>query len=147
MSLNLTQASHEWATRPADQRFTSLTALNAFTSMSRRHSVTKVVANRALEFAPDAHDKQHKGIQVSSWPNGVPHAMTHHSFGQLSYLAGAPASYMRTLPAEIVADCLNFGMKFNRKVDDIGVLLTRMPNESGFIRRTARTTAASGTPT
>ena len=50
---------------------------------------------------------------------------THWSFGQIAGLVGAPANYLRDLPAPIVADCVNYGLRFNRNVDDLGILLTK----------------------
>ena len=38
--------------------------------------------------------------------------------------AGAPAAYLRGLPAPLAADCMNYGLK-SRDVEDIGVLLRR----------------------
>jgi hypothetical protein len=55
-------------------------------------------------------------------PNGVPVAPTHWAFGQLAQRSGAPASYLRDLPAPLAADCINYGLT-TRSVEDIGVLL------------------------
>ena len=44
-------------------------------------------------------------------------------------LAGAPAGYLRTLPAPMAADCLNYGVQIARDVEDVGVLVTT--EESG----------------
>jgi hypothetical protein len=51
------------------------------------------------------------------------YAPTHWAFGQLAALAGAPAGYLRTLPSEMAADCINYGMQFKRDIEDVGVLL------------------------
>src|SRR6185436_7630860 len=37
--------------------------------------------------------------------------MTHWSFGQLATIAGAPPSYLRTLPAAIASDAINYGLR------------------------------------
>src|SRR6185436_11212600 len=37
--------------------------------------------------------------------------MTHWSFGQLATIAGAPPSYLRTLPAPIASDAINYGLR------------------------------------
>ena len=39
---------------------------------------------------------------------------THWSFGQISSLAGAPAGYLRDLPAPLAADCVKWGLLENR---------------------------------
>jgi hypothetical protein len=45
----LTQAHRQWASRPADERFTSLTDLQAFAALSRQTSRSKVVSTREIE--------------------------------------------------------------------------------------------------
>src|SRR6201987_5881290 len=56
-------------------------------------------------------------------------ALTHWSFGQLCSLASpsnSPASYFRdtNMPAPVIADCLNYNLRFTRGVEDVGILLT-----------------------
>jgi hypothetical protein len=118
----LTQASHQWATRPDDQRFTSLTELDAFCKSRRAHSRDSVVSSRKLEAIPVSNDASHKGLVIVG-PKGTPVNPTHWSFGQLASRGDAPASYLRTLPAPLAADCINFGLKVRRDVEDVKVLL------------------------
>jgi hypothetical protein len=55
--------------------------------------------------------------------------LTHWSFSQLCTYADAPASYMRTLPAELAAKCLNTGLE---KYSDANVqLLFHKNDDSG----------------
>ena len=117
----LMQASHQWATRPADQRFLDLNELLARTQQGKNQSTGKVVATKQLHFEPM---DDHKGLKIVG-QNGVPADVTHWSFGQLAGLAKAPAGYLRELPAELVADNLNYGLRFRREIDEVGVLLTR----------------------
>ena len=118
----LTAASRQWATRPNDQRFTSLTTLLDRVRAERGNSVSKTVSTRVFEVQPVGED--HKGLQIVG-QNGTPASMTHYSFGQLAGLAGAPAGYLRTLPSEIAADNINYGLRFNRAAEDVKVLLTK----------------------
>ena len=120
---NLMQASRQWASRPDDERFTSLTALHNHTLTQRHQSAAKVVSSRALEFRPAQSDALH-GLEVFG-PNGVGFEPTHWSFGQLAALAQAPAGYLRTLPAPIAADNLTYGLRFARDIEEVGVLLRR----------------------
>jgi hypothetical protein len=116
----LMQASRQWASRPADERFTSLTDLNAHCQYLRDHSRSVVLANRDLTIeAPDVET-----ISITG-PNGHAYEPTHAAFGQLATLAGAPAGYLRTLPAPMAAACVEYGLKYNRAVEDMGVLITR----------------------
>lgn len=42
--------------------------------------------------------------------NSPPAKLSHWAFGQLCYSVGAPAKYLRTLPAEMARDCLSHGL-------------------------------------
>lgn len=128
--MELMQASRQWSSRPADQRFESLTLLHDYVKSVRGNSHAKVLSSRQISCAPlklDTHDLpgepgyDHKGL-VCIGPNGGPVNVTHWSFGQLAQRAGAPAGYLRTLPSEMAADCINFGIQ-QRDAEDIGVLL------------------------
>lgn len=117
----LMQASQQWASRPTDQRFLDLNELLARTQQGKQQSTGKVVATKQLHFEPM---EDHKGLKIVG-QNGVPADVTHWSFGQLAGLAKAPAGYLRELPSELVADNLNYGLRFRREIDEVGVLLTR----------------------
>jgi hypothetical protein len=120
---SLMQVSHQWATRPADERFTSLPELLNKVDGQRQRSSSTVVSSRQIKVQPAAADER-KGIEIVG-RNGQSAIPTHWSFGQLASLSGAPASYLRKLPAPLVADCVNYGLRFNRDAEDIGLLLTR----------------------
>ena len=119
----LMHASRQWASRPDDQRFLSLTELHDTVSRGRANSKATALSTRQIEVQP-ANDDQMKGIQIVG-PNGGVTTPTHWSFGQLAGLAKAPAGYLRNLPAPIVADCMNYGLRFNRDAEDVGLLLTK----------------------
>lgn len=117
----LMQASRQWASRPSDERFTSLTALRDHTKALRANSAQKVISTKSLRAAPMADDT--RALAVLG-PNGVPVAPTHWAFGQLAQRSGAPASYLRDLPAPLAADCINYGLT-EKGPEDVGVLLRR----------------------
>lgn len=123
--MELMQASRQWSSRPADQRFTSLTDLDAFTREQHDHSRALNVSSRALKVEPAMGDEM-RGVQITG-ANGVPYHPTNWSFGQLAGLVGAPAGYLHKLPAPIVADCLNVGLR-QRSAEDVGVLLRKNGN-------------------
>lgn len=128
MSQVLTQASHQWATRPDDERFTSLTSMLKHFGRVRQESKAVVVPSKRINLVPE---QDNLGLQVTG-PNGHGYAPTNWAFGQLAALAEAPAGYLRTMPAPIVADCLNYGLQFKRAIEDVGVLLQR--NSSDVLR-------------
>lgn len=117
----LMQASRQWATRPDDQRFTSLDELLAHTRHQREISKSTAVPSRALRAAPIEDDEDRKSLVVLG-PDGSPSVPTNWSFGQFAQRVGAPAGYLRQLPADIAADALNYGL-FKRDVEDTGILL------------------------
>ena len=130
----LTQASRQWASRPADERFTSLLAMRDSMEQAKRNSRQTVSASRWLAACPvgDSHGE----IEIIGRGGGRA-APSHWAFGQLAALAEAPAGYLRTMPSEIVADCINYGLQYKRQVEDVGVLLTR--SRSGDVAMRAAT--------
>lgn len=119
----LTAASRQWFSRPDDQRFTSLDELLEFTRHQREISHGAVTESRSLRAVPTFgdDDPERKGLTIVPTRDDQPLAPTHWAFGQLCSLLGAPASYLRTLPAPIVADNLNYGA-FSRDIESIGTL-------------------------
>lgn len=118
-----TTVSRQWATRPDDERFTSLTALGAHQRYLRERSVARDISTKRFAVQPVPTDDM-RSLQVIG-PNGHPAAMTHYAFGQLASLAGAPGGYLRSLPAPLAADNLNYGLKVARDVEDVKVLLRK----------------------
>jgi hypothetical protein len=116
----LTQASAQWASRPADQRFLSLPDMLKRMDYVRDHSHASIVSSRSIACEPAGAD--HRGMVVLG-PDGAPYAPTHFSFGQLAQLAEAPAGYLRTLPSELASDALNYGLGFKRGAEEVGMLL------------------------
>lgn len=117
----LTQASHQWATRPADERFLSLDDMESHFRTIRSQSRAVVVPSRRVHARPLPDNK---GLEIAG-PDGNGYAPTNWAFGQVAQLAGAPAGYLRTLPAPIAADCVNYGLQYERDIEDVGFLLQR----------------------
>jgi hypothetical protein len=64
----LMQASNQWATRPADQRFTSMLELNAFLQASRAVSSARTVSSRRLQAAPVEGSHNALGFRWHKFP-------------------------------------------------------------------------------
>lgn len=120
----LMQASNEWMKRPADERFVDLPSLHAKVSHARHNSVQRTVSTRQINVTPHAADPI-RGITVENETSLID--PTHWSFGQLASLSGAPASYLRKLPSPIVADAMNYGLRFNRDAEEVKLLATETP--------------------
>jgi hypothetical protein len=114
----LMQASRNWMSRPDEERFTSLPAMLKASEDRRGRSLERVIPNRKIEARPVEGDKAALALVV----NGVPTLPSHWAFGQMAALVGAPASYLRTLPPEMTADCLNYGLLKQRQVQEVGTL-------------------------
>lgn len=117
----LMQASRQWSSRPDDERFTSLLDMHDHFVTVREQSRGVVVPTRRIQAVPTPDNK---GLEIVG-PNGHAYAPTHFAFGQLAQRAEAPAGYLRTLPAPIAADCVNYGLQYKRDIEDVGVLLQR----------------------
>lgn len=126
---NITTAARQYATRPADQRFTSLDALLAYKTATALNSRAVTLPSSALRVAPSAETAD--STLLVSGANGTGYEPTHWAFGQLAQLAGAPAGYLRTLPAPIAADAVNYGLRFNRQAENVAVLLQRPVTADG----------------
>ena len=99
-------AHREWATRPPDERYASVHAL--YEAARARRSRLEERPIETGEFRTEATDADDLVIRETS---GRTAALTHWSFGQLATIAGAPPSYLRTLPAEIASSALNDGLR------------------------------------
>jgi hypothetical protein len=120
----LMDCNKQWASRPAEERFTSLHSMLAAAEAQRAISRAKVVSSRALRAVPVEGATANDWGLVIEGPSGAQVAPTHWAFGQACSLAGAPAGYVRGLPAPLAADCLNWGLQVDRDIEDVGVLLT-----------------------
>lgn len=117
----LMTASRQWATRPDDERFTSLDELLVHVRRQKEISRAFCSPSRKLLAQPDQDDHSRKGLHILDHTSDEPMVPTHHAFNQICSLMGAPAGYLRTLPADLVADNLNYGA-YSRNVSDVGVL-------------------------
>ena len=92
-------ASRQWSSRPADERYTSLADLHADT-IARREQSTEFVTSLADLAVSSAGGLRINGMRASN-----------HAFSQVAQLAGAPVSYLRTLPADLAAQCMTSSLR------------------------------------
>src|SRR5207249_3940144 len=105
----------------------------------RERSRASVESTRALTVVPKESDPLHRGLYLSIERGplaGQLLAPTHQAFGQICSLAAtpSPASYFREsrVPSEIIADALNYNLRFTREVEDVGVLATIGDEDNGL---------------
>jgi hypothetical protein len=99
-------AHREWATRPPDERFASVSAL-CEAARARRARTEEQIAE-AHQIRTDAETDDALVLRDAS---GRTSALTHWSFEQLAAIAGAPPKYLRTLPAPIASSAINVGLQ------------------------------------
>lgn len=110
-----------WTRRPSDMQLGDVQELATFKTGQREASRAVVIPSRHLRAEPILDDPQRKALAIVG-PGDVATTPTHWSFGQVANLVGAPPSYLRNLPADIAADCLNYGI-YRRNVEDVGALV------------------------
>lgn len=102
----LLNASNQWATRPADERFWTVEEMaaqcKAWKDASREDRVdlgkVSIVNNSGR-------------MLITGGGMKGPGEFSHYSFGQLCRVAGAPSDYLRGLDGDLAAQCLNSGLR------------------------------------
>ena len=91
------RVSSEWFNRPDDERYLSLTDLHNSVKRRSERSKTRIVESEAIRVEATRDNPERLTLML---PDAhAPVAPTHWSFGQLASLVGAPATYLRQLPA------------------------------------------------
>ena len=104
MTTNLSQASAQWASRPADQRFKTLSDLRY--SLHERRMVSR---STDLDITQIRAEARNGTIVLNSAIAAC--EPSHWAFGQFSTMIGAPSNYLRKLPTNLAVDCINDGIK------------------------------------
>lgn len=110
--MNLFQATQQWATRPADERFWTLDELLETTTRFHLEAVEALVPVSSLRIEAgflDDHGDERPDLHIVG-SAGMRAGFTNYSFGQLCQTARAPANYLRTLPPDLAATNLNHGL-------------------------------------
>jgi hypothetical protein len=106
------RVSSEWFSRPDDERYLSLTELYDTVKARAERATARTVESRAVRVEANREDTERLSLIVPG--QDEPIAPTHWSFGQLCSLVGAPASYMRQLPAPLAGINLQHGLLSHR---------------------------------
>jgi hypothetical protein len=106
------RVSSEWFSRPDDERFLSLSDLARTVRERSERSRTRVVESALIHVEANRQDAERLALILPGAE--APVAPTHWSFGQLASLVGAPAAYLRQLPAPLAAINLQYGLTSNR---------------------------------
>ncbi|MCA3586379.1 MAG: DUF932 domain-containing protein [Methylocystis sp.] len=106
------RVSSEWFSRPDDERFLSLDELMASVRGRAERSTTRTVDSAVVRVEASREDPERLALILPG--ADAPVAPTHWSFGQLASLVGAPASYLRQLPAALAGINLQYGLSSHR---------------------------------
>ena len=106
------RVSSEWFSRPADEQFLSLSELFASVRGRAERSRTRTVESAAIRVEASRDNTDRLALMLPG--SETPVAPTHWSFRQLAALVGAPAAYLRQLPAPLAGINLQYGLTAHR---------------------------------
>lgn len=109
---NIGRVSSEWYSRPDDEKFLSLDDLYENVRRRADRARTRIVESRDVRVEASMDNAERLSLIVPG--EAEPIAPTNWSFGQLSSLVGAPASYLRGLPAALAGINLQHGLLSHR---------------------------------
>lgn len=109
---NVSRVSSEWFSRPDDERYLSLSELYDSVRTRADRATTRVVESKAVRVEARSDDPERLSLIVPGEERPI--APTNWSFGQLASLVGAPASYLRTLPAALAGINMQHGLLAHR---------------------------------
>lgn len=109
---NIGRVSSEWFSRPDDERYLSLTELYDAVKSRADRAKARTVESRAVRVEASRDNAERLSLIVPGQEQPI--APTHWSFGQLCSLVGAPATYMRQLPAPLAGINLQHGLLSHR---------------------------------
>ncbi len=106
------RVSSEWFSRPGDERFLSLTDLYDTVRSRAERAHARTIESAAIRVEATRDNAERLELLVPGQRQAI--APTHWSYGQLCSLVGAPATYMRQLPAPLAAINLQHGLLNHR---------------------------------
>jgi hypothetical protein len=104
----VSRVSSEWFLRPDDERFLSLGDLARSVRARSERSRTRIVETALIHVEASRTDPERLLLTLPG--ADTPVAPTHWSFGQLAAQVGAPAAYLRQLPAALAGINLQYGL-------------------------------------
>lgn len=115
------RVSSEWFSRPADERYLSLDSLMASVKGRAERSRTRTVESAAVRVEASRDNAERLDLILPGAEQPI--SPTHWSFGQLAALVGAPAAYLRQLPAPLAGINLQYGLT-NHRAEQVKTLET-----------------------
>jgi hypothetical protein len=106
------RVSSEWFSRPADERYLSLSELHTSVRGRAERSRTRTAETAAIRVEANHDDAERLALILPG--EEVPLVPTHWSFSQLTTMVGAPSTYLRQIPAPLAAINLQYGLTSHR---------------------------------
>ncbi|WP_085033133.1 DUF932 domain-containing protein [Ensifer aridi] len=106
------RVSSEWFSRPDDERYLSLGELYDAVKSRANRAHARTVESSAIRVEASHSNAERLELIVPGQKRSI--TPTHWSYGQLCSLVGAPASYMRQLPAPLAGINLQHGLLNHR---------------------------------
>jgi hypothetical protein len=110
MVANIDTAFKQWSTRPSEERYKDLESMRFALQQRSEESRSIGPIDISQMVVESVKDQLFLGYESESWKNGNCVELNNWTFGQLAQSVGAPASYLRSLPGHLVADCINEGI-------------------------------------
>ena len=134
--------SSQWYSRPADQKFLSLDTMLDHKRADAKSLTSRIVNTHKMKVVGDMTDANPTTGEITveyTDENGRENsaAPTNWSFAQLAQLSGAPAAYLRDLPAPLAADCIGWGLRYNRGKELVKVYDSEVSSQSAGQLRAA----------
>lgn len=107
------ELSKQWASRPHDERFLSLSALEEFKLGQWRESAEAVCDTQSIRAVAPELESRDDMNRLTFDVDGREASASNWAFQQICARAKAPGSYLRTLPTPLVADNLNWSLRAN----------------------------------
>lgn len=123
--MNLMHVSHNWATRPDDQRYLDLASLHDAVKARRESSRVDDAALDCLTVKATEDGAMHLRSETVDFGR-----LTHYAFGQVCQRVGAPASYLRSLPPALAELPLAYSLE---KTDDRDAKILSRQNGSQYV--------------
>ena len=104
---NIDTAFKEWSTRPSEERYRDLESMRLALQQRSEDSRSIGPIDISQMIVESVQDQLFLGYESESWKGGNCVELNNWSFNQLAQSVGAPASYLRSLPGHLAADCIN----------------------------------------
>lgn len=137
---NRYDAANQFSTRPADESYGDLYTFLAALRDQKQRSRERTYAARDLRADP-ATD----GSVLLTSPRGSAR-LTHWAFSQTARTISAPAGYLRTLPPDITAAAINYGISTLPTGTDLVVLAKQPPTPGAALAAAYSPDAATPEP-